>query len=111
MNKLLSTVIALLITSTLLRAQDQQRDLTQQREDDRQKVEIRDLPQPVRTALESTEYAGWTVSSAYRTTQTEAVDETQSMEVYVVELKSGAETRLVRFDRDGNRIDEHRHDE
>lgn len=78
------------------------------RQQDREKIEIRDLPQPIRTALESTEYAGWNVSSAYRTTQTESVDETQSMEVYVVELKSGADTQIIRFDRDGNRIDEDR---
>lgn len=78
------------------------------RQQDREKVEIRDLPQAIRTELESTEYAGWNISSAYRTTQTESVDETQSMEVYVVELKSGADTQTIRFDRDGNRIDERR---
>ena len=75
-------------------------------QDNREKIEIGQLPQPVRTALESEDYATWTVSAAYRSTQTESSDETKSMEVYVVEMKNGADTQIVKFDKDGNKVNE-----
>lgn len=106
MKKLSILIGTLLVIGLQGFAQDQR--TPEPRQQDREKVEIRDLPQAIRTELESTEYAGWNISSAYRTTQTESVDETRSMEVYVVELKSGADTQTIRFDRDGNRMDERR---
>ena len=90
---------------TLAHAQDDtQTPPTSQ--DNREKIEISQLPQPVKTALESEDYATWTISSAYRSTQTESSDETKSMEVYVVEMKNGADTQVVKFDKDGNKVNE-----
>jgi hypothetical protein len=79
---------------------------TQDQDQDRQQIQLSELPQAIKTSLESTDYAGWNISQAFRSTQKDASDETKSMEVYVVELKNGAETKSVKFDKDGNKIDE-----
>lgn len=96
--------VLLLFAAMVVKAQDTLRIEPQDQE--RQKIEISQLPMPVRTALESDDYANWTVSSAYRSTQTESSDETKSMEVYVVELKKGADIQVVKFDKDGVKLSE-----
>jgi hypothetical protein len=89
-------------TSTPTQTPTQEQGMDQ----DRQQIEVRELPDAVRTSLESQDYQGWTVSSAYRSTQKDASDETKSMEIYVVELKNGAETKTAKFDKDGNKLDD-----
>lgn len=107
MKKLMLVLFLGLGVATLVNAQDESPPRTPVMEDqDREKIEISKLPQAVRTALESEDYENWTVSSAYRSTQTESSDETRSMEVYVVEMKNGADTQVVKFDKDGNKVDE-----
>lgn len=113
MKKLLFMMSMILGTAAFVNAQNQDTTQTQtqsqnlsNQDQDRQKIEISQLPQAIRTELESTDYAGWNISSAYRSTQTETSDETKSMEVYVVELKNGADTQTLEFDRDGNRLND-----
>src|SRR5688572_21127771 len=82
-------------TSTTPTQTESQTTTTQ--DQDRQKIEVRELPEAIRTSLETQDYQGWVVSSAYRSSQTDASDETKSMELYIVELKNGAETKTVKF--------------
>jgi hypothetical protein len=95
-------------------------------QDDREKINSRDLPDAVKRSLEGTEYRGWLINSAYKmkgvtsgdmnqdsvTNQTDSAavskPETDALnaEVFVVELKNGAQTKTVRFDKDGNALDD-----
>lgn len=125
---------------------------TGQEDQDRERINSRDLPDAVKRSLEQTEYRGWLVNAVYKTTgvsdqamsgqmssdstsnsgnttsttgneqSNEQNNETDStsvsgntgntgntgaygQEVYVVELKNGAQTRTVRFDKDGKKLD------
>lgn len=99
-------------------------------EDGRVKIKSQDLPDAVKSSLESQEYRGWLVNSAYKMdaastgnetsdqpadTQTEGDTTSVSgqastgafaQEVYLVELKNGAQTKTVRFDKDGKKLDD-----
>jgi hypothetical protein len=79
---------------------------TPTQDQDRQQIQVSELPQAIKTSLESTDFTGWNISQAYRSTQKDASDETKSMEIYIVELKNGADTKSVKFDKDGNKIDQ-----
>ena len=79
--------------------------MEQSGDQDRQLIQASELPEAVRTSLQSQDFSGWTVSQAYRSTHTDANDETKSMEAYVVELRNGAETKTVKFDKDGNELE------
>jgi hypothetical protein len=94
----------------------------------------------VKRSLEGTEYRGWLVNAAYKTTgisdeatssdQTMSSDSTEvsgnspvqsdstgmsddpaklgayGQEVFVVELKNGAQTKTIRFDKEGKKLDD-----
>lgn len=76
---------------------------TQPTEDqDRQEVAISELPDAITASLESQDYSGWTIGSAYKKTDASH----NNMEIYVVELKRGTEIKKVKFDQDGNKIDD-----
>jgi hypothetical protein len=95
-------------------------------QDDREKINSRDLPDAVKRSLEGTEYRGWLINSAYKmkgatagdlnqdstssqsdsTAVTKPETEAFTSEVFVVELKNGAQTKTVRFDKDGNTLDD-----
>jgi hypothetical protein len=113
-----------------------------QDDQDREKINSRDLPDAVKRSLEGTEYRGWLVNAAYKSKGVEGTmsgdstsnsstssssststsgQTTQSgdstsvsgntsgaygQEVYVVELKNGAQTKTIRFDKDGNKLDD-----
>jgi hypothetical protein len=117
-----------------------------QDDQDREKINSRDLPDAVKRSLEGTEYRGWLVNAAYKSkgvegsmsgdstsnsstnsssstsgTTSTSGQTTQNgdstsvsgngsgaygQEVYVVELKNGAQTKTVRFDKDGNKLDD-----
>jgi hypothetical protein len=130
---------------------------TNQEDQDRERINSRDLPDAVKRSLEQTEYRGWLVNAAYKTTGvsdqstsgqmssdstsvsgnegvTGNEQRTQSdttsvsgntsntgntgdttntgntgaygQEVFVVELKNGAQTKTVRFDKEGNKLDD-----
>jgi hypothetical protein len=95
----------------------------------RVKIKSQELPDAVKSSLESQEYRGWLVNSAYemdaasdQNAGTESTgNETSSdstnvsgntetgayaKEIYIVELKNGAQTKTVRFDSDGNKLDD-----
>lgn len=111
-------------------------------EDGRVKIKSQDLPEAVKSSLESQEYRGWLVNSAYKldaasnvstegqtssqsqsgTEQTGSTTsdstsvsqegnvsgstESHNKEVFIVELKNGAQTKTVRFDKDGKKLDD-----
>ena len=117
---------------------------TSQDDQDRERINSRDLPDAVKRSLEATEYRGWLVNAAYKTTgvsdQAMASDSSSmssdstdmssgpryktdstsvsdtagntgntgayGQEVFVVELKNGAQTKTVRFDKEGNKLDD-----
>jgi hypothetical protein len=94
----------------------------------RVKIKSQELPDAVKSSLESQEYRGWLVNSAYKvdgsanssvgntdgsTTDSTSVSGTTTpstgayaQELYIVELKNGAQTKTVRFDKDGKKLDD-----
>jgi hypothetical protein len=123
--------------STSTEQQNQQYPTSNTQDDqDRERINSRDLPDAVKRSLESTEYRGWLVNATYKTTgvsnQSAQSDTTSTdtqgtqgnqgnqsdttsvsgntgaygQEVFVVELKNGAQTKTVRFDKDGNKLDD-----
>jgi hypothetical protein len=96
-------------------------------EQDREKINSRDLPDAVKRSLENQDYRGWLVNGAYKTkgvgmsanqnqSDSAAVQSDSTsvsgnagaygQEVFVVELKNGAQTKTVRFDKDGKKLDD-----
>jgi len=61
-------------------------------QDEKEKIKPEELPEPVKTTLNGDEYKGWLVQTAYRV---------KAKDVYEVELKKGAETKTLRFDKEG----------
>ncbi|HTE31609.1 MAG TPA: hypothetical protein VK666_14605, partial [Chryseolinea sp.] len=60
------------------------------------KIKSEELPAPVKKALEMQDYRGWLIDAAYKYTATET---------YEVSLKNGAETKVVKFDKDGKKVE------
>lgn len=93
--------------ATLVSAQEQQQPSTPNQtqtstldqDQDRQQIAVSELPEAVTAKLESADYSSWTVGNAYK-----KMDE-NNMEIYVVELRQGTETKKVKFDRDGNKLE------
>ncbi|MFZ6014312.1 MAG: hypothetical protein ACOYXT_28490 [Bacteroidota bacterium] len=115
MKKVMFILLALFGTFAVVNAQDttstegQNQQNEMQQEQDRVKIKSQDLPDPVKKALEGQDYRGWLVNAAYKT-RSASTDPNQTgaygQEIYVVELKNGAQTKTVRFDKDGKKIDE-----
>jgi hypothetical protein len=61
-------------------------------QDDKTKIKSEELPEAVKKALEAQEYRGWLIDAAYHVKSTDS---------YEVELKNGAETKTVKFNKDG----------
>ena len=61
-------------------------------QDEKEKIKPEELPEPVKTTLNGDEYKGWLVQTAYRV---------KAKDVYEIELKKGAETKTLRFDKEG----------
>lgn len=103
MKKLLLAVCLMFGSATFVSAQQDPASAPQsqtQQDQDRQQISVSELPEAVTAKLESADYSGWTVGSAYKNT-----DE-NNMEIYIVELKQGTETKKVKFDRDGNKLED-----
>jgi hypothetical protein len=66
---------------------------------DKVAIATTDLPALVREQLQGQDYSGWLVNKAYR-------KEKDGKTFYVVELKSGNETKMVKFDAQGNKVKE-----
>lgn len=63
-----------------------------------QPIAASELPAAVRTSLEGQDYSGWTVANSYK-------KEKEGKTVYIIELKNGAETKKVKFDAEGNKME------
>ena len=63
-----------------------------QDQDDKTKIKSEELPEAVKKALEAQEYRGWLIDAAYHVKSTDS---------YEVQLKNGAETKSVKFDKEG----------
>src|SRR5918993_385349 len=61
-------------------------------QDDKTKIKSEELPEGVKKSLEAQEYRGWLIDAAYHVKSTDS---------YEVELKNGAETKTVKFDKEG----------
>ncbi|AYB34809.1 MAG TPA: hypothetical protein VIU12_18675 [Chryseolinea sp.] len=67
---------------------------TEVQQGEKVKIKSEELPEAVKKSLEAQEYRGWMISSAYK-----------AGDVYEVELKNGAETKTVKFNKDGKKVD------
>jgi hypothetical protein len=63
-----------------------------QDQDDKTKIKSEELPEAVKKSLEGQEYRGWLIDAAYHVKSTDS---------YEVQLKNGAETKTVKFSKDG----------
>ena len=132
MKKLLFAMCFLFGTAVAVNAQDTTSTTTptdptvatqvEQDQDGRVKIKSQDLPDAVKKSLESQEYRGWLVNAAYKVeasanagdassttpTTTPTTEETgaNAKELYIIELKNGAQTKTVRFDKDGKKLDD-----
>ncbi|MBX2967239.1 MAG: hypothetical protein KF845_13925 [Cyclobacteriaceae bacterium] len=104
MKKVFFSMIAILMLSTTVlmaqepvknEAKEGQAAIEQQVPVQDEKVEIKaeELPQAVRTTLATEEYKDWTIEKAYHL---------KTLDYYEVKLKNGAESKSVKFDKDGN---------
>ncbi|MEX1241943.1 MAG: hypothetical protein WEB30_19640 [Cyclobacteriaceae bacterium] len=109
MRKLLLAVCLMFGGATLVSAQDQsattdQTQTTPEQDQDRQEITASELPEAVSAKLESADFSGWTVENCYKKTGE------NNMAVYIVELKQGTETKKVKFDADGNKLEHDKKD-
>jgi hypothetical protein len=63
-------------------------------QDDKAKIKAEELPEAVKKSLEAQEYKGWLINAAYHVKSTDS---------YEVELKNGAETKTLKFDKEGKK--------
>jgi len=105
MKKLLFALAFMTAGSVAVLAQDtasvapQTPTEVQSPEQDGQAIAASELPAPIQSALQGQDYSGWSVSSA---TQKEKDGKT----IYKVELTNGSETKKVKFDADGNMLED-----
>jgi hypothetical protein len=72
----------------------------------REQIEIRDLPEVIRTSLQGQDYMGWTITAAYKGQMNDPKDPlAPRKEIYIVGLRNGDQTTAVTFDKEGNRLD------
>jgi hypothetical protein len=97
MKKVLFALFAFVVSATMVSANTIATNAeTVLVQDDKVKIQPEELPEAVKTALNSEDYVGWQISSAYKHADGET---------YEVELKNDAETKTVKFDKEGNIID------
>jgi len=99
----------------------------QAQDQDRERIQATELPDEVKRSLEGEEYRGWLISGAFKSkgsadqssmesdttsANTDANNQartnatgTEEEEVYIVELKNGAETKTLRFDSKGQKVE------
>lgn len=85
---------------------DQNGVTLEDQEKEGEKIEVAELPAAVQTKLQSTDYQGWVVTSARKKMWSDPDNaQSESKEVYVIEAKNGAETKKLKFDKEGNEIE------
>jgi hypothetical protein len=113
MKNLIATVL-LLIAGIVVNAQDttvlvQPPVLPQgsAQEMNRQKIQVRDLPDAVKESLNAADYAGWTVEEAFKAKITDPQSpESEGIDIYIVNVTRKDERATLRFDKDGKRLDD-----
>jgi len=65
-------------------------------QDEKVKIKSEDLPDAVKKALETQDYRGWLIDAAFKYTATD---------LYEVQLKNGAESKIVKFNKDGKMVE------
>ncbi|HYF67630.1 MAG TPA: hypothetical protein VD884_05820 [Ohtaekwangia sp.] len=110
MKKLLFALCFMFGAAVAVQAQDttstqyQNDAMTQDQSEDRDKgdkqsIAISELPATVTSSLETSDYSGWQINNAYK-------KEKGGETFYAVELKQGNETKMVKFDAQGNKVKE-----
>ena len=101
MKKIMLAVCLMFGGATLVSAQqtDQTQTPSATQDQEGQQISVSELPEAVSAELESQDYSGWTVGTVRK-----KMDESQN-EIYVVEMRQGTETKKVKFDSDGNKLD------
>jgi hypothetical protein len=66
---------------------------------DKEMISATELPSSVSEQLQGQDYTGWTMGNAYK-------KEKDGETFYAVEMKSGDETKMVKFDAQGNKVKE-----
>jgi hypothetical protein len=110
-------------TSNQYNKNDQQYQQMQGQQQDRQRIQTSELPDAVKRTLEDQQYRGWLVSGAFTASANQSSTDstnansdqnrqgnnnavgTKDQDIYVVELKNGAETKTVAFHKNGERIE------
>lgn len=104
MKKLMFAMLA--VCASFIAANAQEAPATDQQQpstsavapqDDKVKIKSDELPETVKKSLEAQEYKGWLINAAYHN---------KAADTYEVELKNGAETKTVKFNKDGKKINE-----
>lgn len=95
---ILSLVVLLLAGATFANASmiSPTAAATQQQQEDKMKIKPEELPDAVKTTLQSADYKGWAISAAYHL---------KSADQYEVELKKGTETKTVKLDKEGKIVE------
>jgi hypothetical protein len=101
MKKLMFAFAAMLGSVVFVNAQDQSNNAVTtpaatEQQDEKVKIKSEELPDGVKKALEMQDYRGWLIDSAFKYT---------AKETYEVHLKNGAETKVVKFDKDGKKVE------
>ena len=60
------------------------------------KIKPEELPEAIKTTLKGDDYKGWTAYTAYHDTV---------KNIYEVEIRKGSETKSLKFDADGKKVD------
>jgi ribosomal protein L21E len=100
MKKVMIAAAALLSSVAFVKAQNATESdkavaaPTEVQQGEKVKIKSEELPEAVKKSLEAQEYRGWMISSAYK-----------AGDIYEVELKNGAETKTVKFSKDGKKVD------
>lgn len=92
---ILSLLVVFFAAGTFVNATTISTTVAAVQQDDKVKIKTEELPEAVKTALQSTDYQGWTISAAYHL---------KSADQYEVELKKDAETKTVKLDKDGKEV-------
>ncbi len=72
---------------------------SQDQDDDREEISVAELPAQVSAQLESADYSAWTVDKVYK-------KEKDGQTFYSVKLKQGNETKKIKFDAQGNKVED-----
>ncbi|WP_276365440.1 hypothetical protein [Chryseolinea sp. H1M3-3] len=80
-------------------AQTQSSSAVQSDDQDKQAIATSELPASIQASLQGQDYSGWTVANAHK-------KEKDGKTMYSVELTKGSETKMVKFDADGNVVKE-----